>query len=55
MTQKDDIAKKSIWKCPVCRNEEKSDKRPKRCHICGTPGERLMTKSQYADKNQSEK
>lgn len=54
MTQKDNIVKKSIWKCPVCRNEERSDKRPARCHICGTPGERLMAKNPYNDKDQPE-
>ena len=30
-----------IWLCPVCRNEESSNDTPEKCHICGTPGERL--------------
>jgi len=33
--------KQTVWRCPVCRNEEDSEERPAICHICGVPGERL--------------
>ena len=52
MKQKDKVAERSIWKCPVCRNKESSDKRPDRCHICGAPGERLTAEEPYNNKNE---
>ncbi len=54
MKQKDAGAKKSVWICPVCRNEESINKRPDKCHICGTPGERLTTEVPHNDNNKQE-